>query len=186
MSRYRFAAASLLAALTVAACGSGSSGDKAPQSSAPAAAAPSSSAATAPASQPAPAPTPTEWSIAEAGQHYLELVAPANALVAEFRGLRAALETDVAVWNEFCGRYAAGEDQLARDFATSPWPAAVKPLIDQYVLALGKERTYLVSCSKAETYDAVNVSLGSMGDASTERSGIAQTIRVILGLPGTS
>lgn len=129
-----------------------------------------------------PKPTPTLWTKPEAAKAYLAMVAPSNRAVDVFN---AAVKTDVSTKIRMaCAKMLSTEDKFMRDLDAGQWSADVRPLVEDVIASLASDRNEWLGCSESKTRAELIQALNApMNDA---HAGAAQTLRVRLGLPGTS
>lgn len=153
----------------LAACGSSK------PTAAPPSAAPTTTAAVATAA-------PTLWTKAEAGQQYLALVAPGNALIDQLRAYGKDPATTLAQWNGIGKQLAASDDRFARALLAGKWPVEVQADVKAMVAALLKERLGYAEMSTATSIAGVAEAIRSMQPDAVDAAAKATSIRIGLGL----
>lgn len=158
--------ATLAGALLLAAC-------SAPATDDPPAVEPTTQA---PPETPTPTPTPETLSMEEAGEVYLGLVAPGNAITDE---MNAAIDAeDWATVRDAAGRQAVAQRELADALMATEWPTEIQPAVD----ALFAEIALQVPVYQAIANSTTDEELVAAFDSFPASSGAAQQIRTLLGL----
>ncbi|GIG39549.1 hypothetical protein [Cellulomonas phragmiteti] len=125
---------------------------------------------------PLPEPSATAMSTQDAGAHYLDLVAPSNALGAPFRA--AADAKDTARVRDLSRETAAAYRALADGLQAARWPPEAQGAVDRLVADLAVQVITFTDAAEAETDEQMWAEL----DARPAGSGAAQELRTILGL----
>lgn len=172
-------------ALALAVGGCSSSAKQEAASQAP----PTVAAITAPTSTtPAPSPSPTTWSIKLAGVEYLKFVAPLNQASAQYNEHAKDPNVTLQTLVSDIKALVAAEDTFTRKLSAAPWPDSVKDKVSTLVAAHAKVRAAEQGLATAPSMNDFNAASNSdaFQSAQNDASGAAQTLRIALGLPGTS
>jgi hypothetical protein len=127
---------------------------------------------------PSETPTPAAMTIEEAGAKYLELVAPSNDLVDDWKTAYDAHDT--AAIRRVCADRAAADRAFADAMVAASWPASVQATVDDLLGEVAASiPVYLqiaASTDEDDTWDLVYYGF-------PESQGSAQKLRILLGLP---
>lgn len=156
--------------LVLSAC---SSDDSAAQETAPST---SSAAAAGPAETVTPTPTPTPISKEQAGAAYLEMVAPANALTAQWND--AVNASDWATVRTLAQTYADTDRAFADALMSAQWPPEAQSAVDGLVAELAGE---IAAFAQIAGTSADDETIGAL-NTFPARGSSAQQLRMTLGL----
>jgi hypothetical protein len=125
--------------------------------------------------------TPSAWMPAEAGQQYLAMIKPNNAIADEINKLSAS--TTLSEWQAKLNDYAGRMDTLARGLMAGNWPAKARSQAQTLAQDALAERSVIQEASSATSVLALAGDLSSQTAVFTKAKTDAETMRILLGLP---